>query len=245
MPKEPLIEFVEVKKSFGNNEVLRGVNLTVYQGQTLAVIGSSGCGKSVLMSLLVGLIPVDSGRITIKGQEVTQFTSVEQWNAVRFKIGFLFQDSALYDSMNAGENIAFPLRYHTELSEDEIKQKVREKLKMVNLEGVEEKMPGEISGGMQKRVALARAIILDPEIIIYDEPTTGLDPVTAEAISELILILKQRLSVTSLVVTHDMACVYKVADQVAMLYGGKIIAEGTPQQIRESKDLRVMRFVSL
>jgi len=240
-----IIKVIEVRKSFRGNEVLKGVNLQVNAGETLTIIGESGCGKSVLMSLLVGLLPADSGQIIIQGQEVTEFTSEAQWDSIRLKIGFLFQGSALYDSMNVEENIAFPLRQHTELSEEEIRRKVAEKLKMVRLEGIQEKIPGEISGGMQKRVALARAIILDPEIIIYDEPTTGLDPIRSKTISELIRDLQQRLKVTSLVVTHDMTCVYAVADRIAMLREGEIIGEGSPPEIRESENPHIKQFINI
>lgn len=242
--QEAIIKIIEVRKSFGENEVLKGVSLQVHSGETLTILGESGCGKSVLMSMLVGLLTADRGKIIIQGQDVTEFESEAEWDSIRLKIGFLFQGSALYDSMSVGENIAFPLHQHTKLSEEEIRQKVAEKLQMVNLAGIEEKMPAEISGGMQKRVALARAIILDPAIIFYDEPTTGLDPIRSRTISELIRHLQQELKVTSVVVTHDMTCAYTVSDKIALLRKGEIIVEGSPEEIRESNNSYLQEFIS-
>lgn len=220
-------------KRFGENLVLDGLDLDVFSGETLAILGGSGSGKSVLLSLLVGLLEPDAGRITIDGRSTAGFNS-SQWRKLRLKIGFLFQGSALYDSLTIAENVAFVLEHQSRLTTDEIKQRVHEKLRLVELEGVEDKLPIELSGGMQKRAALARAIVFDPQIIFYDEPTTGLDPVRGRNISELIVRLQRELMVTSIVVTHDLMCASIVADRFAMLHGGKFIFIGSQDDLQHS-----------
>jgi phospholipid/cholesterol/gamma-HCH transport system ATP-binding protein len=239
----PIIEVEGLQKSFNGQDVLEGVDLQIFDGETIVILGASGSGKTVLMNLLVGLMEPDSGRIIIDGEEATSFTRDSQWDKLRLKMGFLFQGSALYDSMTIGENISFALEHHRELSEAEIRDIVSEKLRLVELEGVESKMPSELSGGMQKRAALARAIAFDPHIIVYDEPTTGLDPIRATHISELVVRLQQELKVTSIVVTHDLICASIVADRLALLYEGKFLFVGTMEELRRSEDEYVREFL--
>jgi len=238
-----IIIISDVKKSFKDQEVLKGVDLTIRRGETLVILGRSGGGKSVLVSMLVGLITPDEGRIVIEGQEVTQFKDEKEWNRLRLKMGFLFQGAALYDSMSVGENIAFALRHHTKLSEEEIEGIVAERLKWVELEGIEDKMPAELSGGMQKRVALARTMALSPKIIIYDEPTTGLDPITSDTIAHLIARLQREFQITSIVVSHDIRTTLYVADRIAMLHEGKILTVGTVEEIQHSPYREVQEFI--
>ena len=238
-----LIRLEGVRKSFGPAVVLDGVDLSIRRGETTAVIGQSGCGKSVMLKHVVGLLRPDAGRVYFNGARV-DVLSERRLVPIRRNIGYLFQMNALFDSLSTGENVAFPLREHTGKSDDEIARIVETKLAMVGLSGVQPKRPAELSGGMRKRVALARAIAQDPAVILYDEPTTGLDPVTADVINELILKLKRELGVTSIVVTHDMRSAYKVADRIVMLHGGKIIIDATPDGIRASTDPRVRRFIS-
>jgi phospholipid/cholesterol/gamma-HCH transport system ATP-binding protein len=240
---EDLIVISGIEKSFNEHKVLKGVDLTIKRGETLVILGRSGSGKSVLVSMLVGLVIPDAGSILIEGQDVTQFESEKQWNSVRLKIGFLFQGAALYDSMTVGENIAFPMRQHTKLSEQEIAVLVAEKLKWVELEGIEDKMPSELSGGMQKRVGLARTMALNPKIIIYDEPTTGLDPVTSDTIAHLICNLQRQFQVTSIVVTHDIRTTFYIADRIAMIHEGKILTVGTIEEIKNSPYREVREFI--
>jgi len=232
MPDDVILKVEDLHKAFGDNVVLDGVSFELARGDTLVVLGQSGSGKSVLVSCIVGLLEPDQGRVWIVDEEVTTFTKQRQWDAVLSRIGFVFQGAALYDSMTVGENVGFPLHHQTNKSDSEIETIVREKLAMVDLHDVEDKMPSEMSGGMQKRVGLARALALDPELIIYDEPTTGLDPLLAETIGELIRRLQRELGVSSLVITHDMVCARVVADQVAMLYGGKFLAIDTWQGLQ-------------
>ncbi len=222
--------------------VLDGLNLEVRDHESLVVIGPSGTGKSVLLKHLVGLLKPDQGEIYFKGQRVDQLNEA-QWDPVRRNFGFLFQMGALFHSLSVHDNIAFPLREHGQFTEAQITEIVHDKLAMVGLEATVQKMPGDLSGGQKKRVALARAIALNPEVVLYDEPTTGLDPIRADVINELILKLQEELKVTSIVVTHDMTSAFKVGDRLVMLSDGKVIAEGTPDDIRNSKDDRVMRFV--
>lgn len=238
-----LIQLESLSKGFNGQVVLDNVDLKIYEGETIVVLGASGSGKTVLMSLLVGLLDPDSGRIVIDGEEVTEFTRDSQWDRVRLKIGFLFQGSALYDSMTVGENITFALEHHRDLTDSELRDVVAEKLRLVELEGVAEKMPAELSGGMQKRAALARAIAFDPRIIIYDEPTTGLDPIRAKNISELVVRLQRELRVTSIVVTHDLICASVVADRLALLHEGKFVFIGTMEELRRSDDEYVREFL--
>jgi phospholipid/cholesterol/gamma-HCH transport system ATP-binding protein len=238
-----LIQIESLSKSFNGQTVLDSVNLDIFDGETVVILGASGSGKTVLMSLLVGLLDPDSGRIIIDGEEVTEFTHDSQWDKVRLKIGFLFQGSALYDSMTIGENITFALEHHRHMTSTELRDVVAEKLRLVELEGVAEKMPAELSGGMQKRAALARAIAFDPRIIVYDEPTTGLDPILARNISELVVRLQRELSVTSVVVTHDLICASVVADRLALLYEGRFVFIGTMEELRRSDDTYVREFL--
>lgn len=210
----------------------------------MAIMGPSGTGKSVLLKLLVGLLKPDAGQILIDGEDVTRFVSEQQWNRVRRKVGFLFQGGALYDSMTVLDNVAFSLRNHSTLSNGRIREHSLRCLRMVGLEAAADKMPSDISGGMQKRVALARTVAMDPEIMLYDEPTTGLDPVRSSSISLLIRHLQDELKVTSVVVTHDMACVFTVSDSVAMLYEGRIVETGTVDEMRASTNAIVRQFIA-
>jgi phospholipid/cholesterol/gamma-HCH transport system ATP-binding protein len=239
---EPMIVVRDVHKSFGQNQVLRGVNLDVKCGETMVVIGGSGTGKSVLLKCIIGLLRHDRGEIYVDGQEISRLRERE-WNALMSKFGMVFQRDALFDSITIWENVGFGLRRHTRLSDEEIKTKAIEKLKLVGLENVENRMPAEISGGMRKRVSLARAIAMEPAIILYDEPTTGLDPIMAHVIDELMVRMRERLEVTSIVITHDMESAYRIADHVAMLYKGKIIEMGTPEEIRNSSNEIVRQFI--
>jgi len=240
---KPVIELQGLHKAFGGQVVLDGIDLRIYAGQTTVILGESGTGKSVLIKHMVGLLRPDRGRVVFDGLPISEMTE-RQLSQVRRRFGFLFQGGALFDSMTAGENVAFPLRQHTKLSEEDIQRIVAEKLTMVGLTSIENKKPGELSGGQKKRVALARAIALNPEVIFYDEPTTGLDPIRADVINELILKLQRELGVTSVVVTHDMNSAYKVANRMLMLYQGRFIADGTPEQIRRCADVRVQRFIA-
>lgn len=237
------IEFRGLEKSFGENHVLRGLDLRIHRGTTMVILGSSGSGKSVLVSMLVGLLSPDAGEVLVDGVDVAPFVSAEQWHSIWLKTGFLFQGAALFDSMTVGENIAFPLRQHTKLAEPEIAERVARVLSWIDLEGIEEKMPSELSGGMQKRVGLARTVILEPQIVIYDEPTTGLDPLTSDTISELVLRLNKEQSVTSIVVTHDVRCAFLVADRVAMLDNGRVLVEGSLDEIKESEVPKLRSFL--
>ncbi len=232
-----------MRKSFGDNRVLRGVDLSIGRGETQVILGSSGSGKSVLVSMLVGLLAPDSGAAIIDGVDVSSYTRAEQWQSVWLKTGFLFQGSALFDSMTVGENIAFPLHQHTDLDEGAIAERVARVLSWIDLAGIEEKMPSELSGGMQKRVGLARTVVLEPEIVIYDEPTTGLDPLTSDTISELILRLQKERTVTSIVVTHDVRCAFLVADRVAMLDEGRVLVEGPLDEVKDSDVPKLRAFL--
>jgi len=239
----PFLELKDIHKRFGALIVLDGVDLQVPRGQSLVIIGGSGSGKSVLLKHIVGLMRPDKGEVWFQGQRIDHLPE-RRLMEVRRRVGFLFQMGALFDSATVGENIAFPLMEHTDRSPEQIAQIVRQKLEMVGLPGIESKMPAELSGGQRKRVALARAIALDPELILYDEPTTGLDPIRADVINELVLKLKRELSVTSIVVTHDMQSAFKVGDRIVMLHEGKLAFDGTPAQIRASEDPVVRRFVA-
>ena len=239
---EPVIELRGLSKRFGPLQVLREVDLKLYGGRTTVVLGESGIGKSVLLRHIIGLLKPDAGQIYFHGRRIDALTE-KQFVEVRKRFGFLFQMSALFDSMTVGQNIAFPLLEHTDNPPSRIAEIVAQKLQMVDLDGFEDKRPAELSGGQRKRVALARAIALDPEVILYDEPTTGLDPVRAEGISKLIIKFRQQRLVTSLVVTHDLHTAYTVADRILMLHEGKFIIDGTAEQIRKSTDARVTRFM--
>ncbi len=236
------IRLVDLHKSFGTLVVLDGLNLNIRERESVVILGPSGTGKSVLLKHIVGLLRPDSGEVFFREQRIDTLGE-RDLEPIRRRFGFLFQQSALFDSMNVMENVAFPLRENGTFSDAEIREKVALKLAMVGLENTETKMPAELSGGMRKRVGLARAIALDPEVVLYDEPTTGLDPIRADVINELILKLNDELHVTSVVVTHDMASAFKVADRMVMLSDGKVIAEGKPDDIRNSKNEEVQRFV--
>jgi phospholipid/cholesterol/gamma-HCH transport system ATP-binding protein len=239
----PPIQVQDLRKYFGQQKVLDGITLDVPRGKTLAVLGRSGTGKSVLLKLLIGLIAPDSGSIRVYGKPIEKLPTREL-NEVRKKVGFLFQQAALYDSLTVEENVAFPIGRHTSESESEQKRRAKELLASVGMEGDLEKLPSQISGGMQKRVGLARALALDPEIILFDEPTAGLDPITASEIGALIVGLKKKRHMTAIVVTHDIRGARTFADRLVMLHEGKILAEGTFEELRASKDEVVSRFMS-
>ena len=236
-----MIQLVDVCKSFENKEALKHINLSIHEGETMAIIGGSGSGKSTLLRLLIGLIRPSSGEILVRGQDMAKMDEA-QLDRLRLRMGMVFQYSALFDSMTVGDNVAFGLREHTDKSEAEIARIVREKLALVGLEGVEQMMPNELSGGMKKRVGLARAIAIEPSVIFYDEPSSGLDPIMTERIDELIVSTRQRLGVTSVVVTHDMASACRIADRIAMIYEGELIAVDTVEKFKEIKDERVQAF---
>jgi len=238
----PAIEFDNVHKSFRGQKVLDGLNLSIPRGKTTVIIGRSGGGKSVALKHMIGLLRPDRGGIRVHGEEITTLDK-EGLNRVRRGFGMLFQEGALFDSMTVGENVAFPLREHSKLGREEIASRVQRMLSTVGLPGVEDKMPSELSGGMRKRVGLARALILGPEIVLFDEPTSGLDPIMADVINHLIRSLQHDLNVTSISVTHDMTSASKVADRVAMLHGGKIVFEGSVEEVRNTKDPIVQQFV--
>jgi len=237
-----MIRLVGVSKSFGPKKVLDGLDLEVRTGETMVVIGQSGSGKSVLLKLLIGILTPDGGEIFIEGQEVSRAPAGAR-RALARKFGMLFQGAALFDSLTVGENVAFGLERQTNLSPDEIRRVVSDSLAKVGLRGIEHLRPHELSGGMKKRVGLARAIAYQPEIILYDEPSTGIDPIRADAINELILLLQREMRVTSVVITHDMVSATKVADRIALLYEGRIVALGTPDEIKNSSDGIVQQFI--
>jgi phospholipid/cholesterol/gamma-HCH transport system ATP-binding protein len=240
---EPLIVYRDVGKYFDERMVLEGINLEVNAGETVVILGRSGSGKTVMTSMLVGLLVPDAGAITVGGLDLTQFKSDEDWRDLRLKTGYLFQGSALYDSMSVGENVAFPMVQQTDWPREEVEKKVRDKLSQVGLEEAIDLNPGELSGGMKRRAALARSLALDPQLIIYDEPTAGLDPITGDGIGRLIRRLQQNLEVTSVVVTHDLRLTEQVADRVALLFNGKIAFLGTFQEFWQSPDEEARRFL--
>jgi phospholipid/cholesterol/gamma-HCH transport system ATP-binding protein len=238
-------DFIRVEglyKAFGKVEVLMGTDLTVAKGESMVVIGGSGTGKSVLVKHIIGLLHPDAGTVTVDGRQVSTLKRTEL-SDLRRRMGMLFQYAALFDSMTVGENVAFALRRHTKMSEAEVRERVAEVLGMVGLSGVEETWPAELSGGMKKRAGLARAIAMGPEIMLYDEPTTGLDPILADQINELILDFRERLNVTSVAITHDMVSAYKIADRIAMLHNGRIEEVGTPEEIQNSDNPVIQQFI--
>lgn len=237
-----MIEIKNLKKSFGNKQVLKGINLIVNKGETMVIIGRSGCGKSVLLKHIVGLIKADEGELYVEGQDVFKMNRRELYE-LRRKFGFLFQGSALFDSMTVGENVGLYLVENTRMSKSEIAKVVAEKLELVGLPGTEELMPSDLSGGMKKRVALARALASNPEYILYDEPTTGLDPVMSDNIDDLIRELSEKLHVTSIVVTHDIFSVYSIASRVAMIENGVIYFEGKPEELIHTNDEVIRDFL--
>lgn len=236
------IQVKTLHKSFGEQTVLDGIDLEVRHGETLSVLGRSGTGKSVLLKLIVGLQAPDSGSIRVHGIEIADLP-LDQLNEVRKKIGFLFQNSALYDSLTVEENVAFPLRRHTTMSDGTRKKRVQELLFSVGMEQDSQKMPGQISGGMQKRVGLARALALEPDILLFDEPTSGLDPITSAEIGELILKLQKERKMSSIVVTHDIHSAQTVSDRLAFLRDGQILIEGTFEDLQKSRDKFVVQFL--
>ena len=239
----PFISFRGVGKTYNGQEVVKDIDLDVYEGETLVVLGRSGSGKTVLTSMLVGLTNPDAGSISVDGVNITAFESDADWRELRLKTGYLFQHSALYDSMTVGENVAFPLMQHTNLPLHEIERRVKEKLAQVTLPGVEGLDPSALSGGMQRRAALARSLAMDPRIIIYDEPTSGLDPITGDEIGRLIRQMQRELQVTSVVVTHDLRLTEMVADRLTLLYQGKMVFLGTYEEFIKSPHPEVQRFL--
>lgn len=237
-----IIRFDGVRKAFGPKVVLEHLDLRVEAGRTTVIIGPSGTGKSVTLKLLVGLIPPDAGAITVAGVRVDEATDSELLT-LRKRIGMLFQDGALFDSMTVGDNVAFPLRRHTKLSEDGVDARVSEVLTQVGLPGIEDRMPAALSGGMRKRVGLARAIVLRPEIVLFDEPHSGLDPMTSDEIDQLISRMKAELGITFLIISHDIVGTFRLADQVVMLYEGRVLVEGPPDVVRRSQEPVVQRFL--
>jgi phospholipid/cholesterol/gamma-HCH transport system ATP-binding protein len=237
-----MIRIVNLHKAFGGKEVLRGVNLTVEKGETMVVIGQSGSGKSVLLKHLIGLLRPDAGEIFVDGVEITGLREDDLQRVTR-KFGLLFQAAALFDSMTVAENVAFGLERYTDGSPVEIRKRVSESLELVGLRGVDDLMPHQLSGGMKKRVGLARAFAYHPEIMLYDEPSTGIDPIRADSINDLINMLKTEKGVTAVAITHDMVSSYKIADRIAMLYEGRIIEIGTPEEIRNSANPVVQQFI--
>lgn len=239
-----MIEIIDLKKSFGPKQVLKDVNLKIEDGKVTCILGGSGSGKSTLIKCLVRLIEATSGQILVDGKDVTKIHSEVKLAAIRRHFGYLFQDGALFDSMTVGENVAFGLKYLTDVPLADYPKVVKEKLALVGLKDVEHLNPSELSGGMRKRVSLARVLAVSPKCILYDEPTTGLDPIMSDIISELILDLKHKLGVTSVVITHDMNSAFKIADKIAFLHEGRILMEGTPEEMRRTDNPYVKQFVS-
>jgi phospholipid/cholesterol/gamma-HCH transport system ATP-binding protein len=237
-----MINVKNLNKSFGRKRVLFDINIDVNEGETLVIIGASGTGKSILLKNMVGLIRPTSGSITIDGVEITSCSSIELQESQK-KLGYVFQESALFDSLTIEENVAFGLRTLTKLTDDEISKRVTQCLNMVGLKNVESLKPSELSGGMKKRAGLARAIAYQPKYIFYDEPTTGLDPIMSDVISDLIINLREHLKITSIVVTHDMKSAYKIADRIMMLYKGEVIFTGNPEETKNTGNPVVRQFV--
>ncbi len=242
MDAEILIRVEGLKKSFQGKEVLRGVDLSIREGEVFIVLGRSGVGKSVLLKNMVGLMRPEAGRVIYRGKDLVR-AEPEEWKEVRREFAVVFQHSALFDSLSVGENVAFGLRRMTRLSEEEIRERVKESLSLVGLEGIEEARISQLSGGMQKRVAIARAIALRPRVIFYDEPTTGLDPIMAATIAMLILKMKREIGSTSFIITHDLKLAFRVGTTLAMLHDGRIVFMGTPEQFRECSNPVVKKFV--
>jgi phospholipid/cholesterol/gamma-HCH transport system ATP-binding protein len=237
-----VIDIQNICKRFGTQEVLKDVSFKVKKGSTRVILGLSGSGKSVLMKHLIGLLMPDSGHIFVDGQDITGLDHKELLQ-IRRKFGMVFQQAALFDSMSVGDNVAFPLLEHTRLSKKEVWEKVAEKLEVVGLSGKENKFPAELSGGMRKRVGLARAIVLEPACVLYDEPTTGLDPLTTDNVDNMIMDAKKRLNVTSVVISHDVGSALKIADEIAVIHQGKIVEDCAVDAIRQSKHPFVQEFL--
>ena len=242
-PKEVVISLRNVSKSFGGRKIIDNVSLDIYCGETFVIMGCSGSGKSTLLRLITGAIKPDEGHILIKGKDTVEIDA-EELDEIRKSFGMLFQYSALLDSLTVEENVALPLKEHTKLDKNIIRIIVKMKLSMVGLRGFENYYPSQISGGMRKRVGLARAIALDPEIVFYDEPTSGLDPVVGGVIGKLVMDLSKKLLITSVVVTHDMQSVFRIADRVAMIHKGSVVQTGTCQEIKNSEDPYVKQFIN-
>ncbi len=243
MEPEIVIKADNVVKSFGDRTILDGISLEIYKGETFVIMGGSGCGKSTFLRHVIGSLKPDSGKIFLLGKDLSKIDENEM-DKVRMKIGMCFQSSALFDSMTVGDNVSIGLREHTKLDKSVIDIVVKMKLEMVGLRGFENLMPSALSGGMRKRVGLARAISMDPEIVFYDEPTAGLDPIVAGVIDKLIVDLSKKLNITSVVVTHDMKSVFSIADRVAMFYEGKVLEIGTPEEMKRSKNPMIQQFTS-
>ena len=237
-----MIKLVNVNIGFRGKQVLEDINLEIAKGESMVIIGPSGSGKSTLLRLMVGLLKPASGQIWVNGQEISRLKE-DRLNEVRRQMGMVFQHSALFDSMTVGENVGFGLREHTDMTEAEIAAVVRRKLRMVGLYGYENAMPNELSGGMQKRVSLARAIAVNPQIVLYDEPTAGLDPIMSGKIDRLIVSTRRVLGVTSVIVTHHMSSAFAIADRIAMIYNGEIIENGSVEQIKQSENPIVQQFI--
>ena len=241
MTEDIIIDVKGLYKSFGSKHVLTGADLAIRRGESMVIIGGSGTGKSVLIKHMIGLLTPDKGTVTVDGVDVSTL-SEHDLNEFRKKFGMLFQGAALFDSLTIGENVGFALREHTDLPRSDIEKKVIEKLNLVGLPNVENHMPSELSGGMKKRAGLARAIAMDPQIILYDEPTTGLDPVTADQINDLIVSLQKKIGATAVAITHDMVSANRIADRLAMLYEGRFIATGAPDEVFASPIPEVAEF---
>jgi len=238
-----MIKLIDLWKSFGNNQVLKGLDLNIEEGETIVIIGQSGCGKSVLLKTVVRLLEPDRGEIEIEDISLRNISKHELYE-IRKKIGMVFQGSALFDSLNVWENVGLGLIEHSKMNRAEIRKIAREKLKLVGLINVGDKYPAELSGGMKKRVAIARAIAMDPKFVFYDEPTTGLDPIIADRINDLIIELQKKLKITTVAVTHDMISAYKIANRIAMLYNGRIIFDGTPNEVQNTDNPYVQQFIN-
>lgn len=237
-----MIKIVNLKKSFGEKKVLDGIDLEIEAGKITVVIGRSGEGKSVLIKHIIGLLKPDSGSIELDGQDITTI-SEREFNEVRKRFGMLFQGAALFDSMTVAGNVGFPLKEHTDLHDEDIREVVGDKLRRVGLVGVEDMMPSELSGGMKKRVGLARAIVMDPEIVLFDEPTTGLDPIMSDSIANLVLDTQRDLQTTYVLITHDIPFTYKIADKIAMLHEGRIIEYGSVEEMKANPNPIVQQFL--
>ncbi len=239
---EPIISLQHLYKSFGDKEVLRDMSIDIDRGESVVIVGGSGTGKSVTLKHIIGLLKPDKGHVIIEGEDITAMSMMEL-NRFRQHFGMAFQEGALFDSMSVFENIAFPLRRHTEMTEQAIHDRVEECLEQVHLHGVENKRPSELSGGMRRRVGFARAISLKPEILLFDEPTTGLDPVISDVVADLIVEMDRTLNTTTVTITHDMKVAFKIADRVAMLFDGHIIEQGTPEEFQKSQNPFVEQFI--
>jgi phospholipid/cholesterol/gamma-HCH transport system ATP-binding protein len=238
-----MIEIINLSKSFNQHQVLDNLNLTITTGETKVIIGRSGCGKSVLLKHIIGLLKPEAGQVIIDGEDITKMNEKEL-SRIRLKFGMLFQGAALFDSLNVGENVGFTLREHSDFSETEIHKRVKESLALVGLKEIEELMPAELSGGMRKRVGLARALALDPEIVLFDEPTSGLDPVMADTVDNLIEQTQKDLGITFVVISHDIASTFKIAHNIGMIYEGRLIEYGPKEKVRNSQNPILRQFFS-